>query len=397
MYPIKKLSEICVIWPKKSELKLQDDLSISFVPMRDLKERKKYFLPQESKKINEVYSWYTYFRESDVILAKVTPCFENGKSWIARNLENWIWFWSSEFYVFRCQDEIIPEFLYLIISSDSFLTEWAQNMSWAVGLQRVKKAFIEDYPIPLPPLPIQKAIVAKLDEAFTRIDRSIELVRGNVAELEEINKSITSTLFYSGDFQIKTLEDVCEKITDWTHQTPTYFSEWFIFLSSKNVTRWIIDWDNIKYIDKKQHLEMYKRVAPKKNDILLAKNWTTWVAALVDKDEIFNIYVSLALIRPKEIILPKFLLYFINSPEAKNQFNSRLKWVGVPNLHLKEIKQVNIPLPSLPTQQSIVSHLDQVFNKNQALRLKYEEQIAELQSLKQSLLKDAFEWKLITE
>ena len=117
------------------------------------------------------------------------------------------------------------------------------------------------------------------------------------------------------------LKDICGNITDGTHQTPTYFNDGVVFLSSKNVTSGKIDWDNVKYIDQKQHLEMHKRVAPKLNDILLAKNGTTGVAAIVDKDIVFDIYVSLALLRPLNGINPKYLLYFINSKIAKSQFN----------------------------------------------------------------------------
>lgn len=163
------------------------------------------------------------------------------------------------------------------------------------------------------------------------------------------------------NWKVKKLSEVCAKITDGTHQTPKYFSDGVIFLSSKNVTSGYIDWVNIKYIDEKQHLEMHKRVAPRVNDILLAKNGTTGVAAIVDRDLVFDIYVSLALLRPLDGLLPTYLLYFINSPLAKKQFNKRLKGIGVPNLHLEEIREVEIPLPPLPEQQRIVSILDEAF------------------------------------
>ena len=68
------------------------------------------------------------------------------------------------------------------------------------------------------------------------------------------------------------LQAICEPITDGTHKTPTYSDEGFIFLSSKNVTSGHIDWDNIMYIPESLHNELYARLAPQKNDILLAKN-----------------------------------------------------------------------------------------------------------------------------
>ncbi len=154
------------------------------------------------------------------------------------------------------------------------------------------------------------------------------------------------------------LGEVCEKITDGTHQTPTYSESGIVFLSSKNVTSGKIDWENIKYISEELHNELSKRIAPVRNDILLAKNGTTGVAAIVDKDIVFDIYVSLCLLRPKTVINSNYLLLMINSENVKKQFNSRLQGIGVPNLHLKEIKEVQIPLPPLEVQQEIVSEIE---------------------------------------
>lgn len=191
-------------------------------------------------------------------------------------------------------------------------------------------------------------------------------------------------------WEIKKLGEVCEKITDGTHQTPKYFDEGVIFLSSKNVTSGKIDWDNVKYIDEKQHLEMHKRVAPRVNDILLAKNGTTGVAAIVDRDVIFDIYVSLAYLRPLSVVTPHYLLHFINSPLAKNQFNKRLKGAGVPNLHLEEIREVEIPLPPLPEQQRIVSILDQTFAAVAKAKANAEQNLKNAKELFESYLETLF-------
>ena len=199
------------------------------------------------------------------------------------------------------------------------------------------------------------------------------------------------------DWEIKTLKEVCAKITDGTHQTPKYFDNGFVFLSSKNVTSGKIDWDNIKYIDEKQHLEMHKRVAPRVGDILLAKNGTTGVAAMVDRDVVFDIYVSLAHIRVLDEVTPEFMLYFINSPVAKNQFNKRLKGSGVPNLHLEEIREVKIPFPkSLPEQKRIVSILDRAFAAIAKAKANAEQNLNNAKALFESYLQGVFEngnWK----
>lgn len=157
------------------------------------------------------------------------------------------------------------------------------------------------------------------------------------------------------------LEQICEFITDGTHQTPKYSESGYIFLSSKNVTTGKINWEEVKYISEELHNILYKRVSPKLDDILLAKNGTTGVAAIVDKDIIFDIYVSLAILRPfKKYINSKYLLYIINSSTTKNQFNKGLKGIGVPNLHLEQIRKVIFPLPPLSEQRRIVEKIEEL-------------------------------------
>lgn len=191
-------------------------------------------------------------------------------------------------------------------------------------------------------------------------------------------------------WQIKKLKEVCDKITDGTHQTPKYSTNGGIFLSSRNVTSGKIDWDNIKYIDEKQHIEMHKRVAPRINDILLAKNGTTGVAAIVDRDVVFDIYVSLALLRPLNDLLPTYLLHFINSPLAKKQFNKRLKGMGVPNLHLEEIREVEIPIPPLSEQKRIVEILDEAFSAVDKAKANVKKNLQNTKELLESYLKSVF-------
>ena len=160
------------------------------------------------------------------------------------------------------------------------------------------------------------------------------------------------------------LPNLCKiPITDGTHQTPTYSDKenGIPFLSSKDVTSRKIDWNKIKYITKELHEELQKRIQPCRNDILLAKNGTTGVAALVDTDKIFDIYVTLAVLRPAEVVHPNYLHYVINSPFCKKQFNGHLTGIGVPNLHLNDICKTIIPLPPLSEQQRIVAKIETIF------------------------------------
>lgn len=186
--------------------------------------------------------------------------------------------------------------------------------------------------------------------------------------------------------EYKKLEEVCSIITDGTHQTPIYSSDGYIFLSSKNVTSGKIDWDNVKYINEELHNELSKRLKPQRNDILLAKNGTTGIGALVDRDINFDIYVSLALLRPIKEIYPPYLLYMMNSPNTKQQFDRNLKGIGVQNLHLKEIKNVQIPVMPIEMQEKIVKVLD----KAQELIDKRKVQIEDLDRLVKSQFIEMF-------
>lgn len=163
------------------------------------------------------------------------------------------------------------------------------------------------------------------------------------------------------------LENLCSiPITDGTHKTPTYCEkeEGYPFISAKDVTSGKINWLNIKYIIPKLHEELSSRLAPQKDDVLLAKNGTTGVAALVDTNKIFDLYVTLAVLRPnKNMILPQYMYYMINSPLAKKQFDEHLTGIGVPNLHLRDIKITKVVLPPIKEQQRIVEQIENLFSK----------------------------------
>jgi len=274
-----------------------------------------------------------------------------------------------------------------------FFYYWLKSLTLdSLGYARHYK-LLKEQSVPLPHLSEQQRIVGILDVAL----ESIAIARANTSKIIESLRNLFESYAYAVFSEgreprvSRRLKDVCETITDGTHQTPTYSNSGFIFLSSRNVVSGTINWNNVKYIDAAQHAAMQKRVSPRLNDILLAKNGTTGVAALVDRGEPFDIYVSLALLRPKDTVLPRFLLHFVNSPVAKDQFNKRLKGSGVPNLHLEEIREVELSLPdALSDQSSIVEQLDRLsFETTVAINLA-QRKLAALEELQQSLLQAAF-------
>ena len=196
------------------------------------------------------------------------------------------------------------------------------------------------------------------------------------------------------------LPNLCKiPITDGTHQTPTYSDKenGIPFLSSKDVTSRKIDWNKIKYITKELHEELQKRIQPCRNDILLAKNGTTGVAALVDTDKIFDIYVTLAVLRPAEVVHPNYLHYVINSPFCKKQFNGHLTGIGVPNLHLNDICKTIIPLPPLSEQQRIVSVIEAIFTQIDLLEQNKADLQTAVKQAKSKILDLAIHGKLVPQ
>ena len=239
-----------------------------------------------------------------------------------------------------------------------------EKLAESTTVPSVRKSLLEELEIKVPSLEEQKEIGEILD----KVSVVIQTKKQEIEQLDLLIKARFVEMFgsiYDNKFgyNVRTLQDVCEPIKDGTHQTPAYIDDsinGFKFLSSKDVTTGKIDWNHLKYIPEELHNKLYKRISPRKGDILLAKNGTTGVAAIVDKDEVFDIYVSLALLRPLDIVASEYLCSAINSTETKKQFDGSLKGIGVPNLHLGEIKKTQIIVPPIELQNQFAAFVAQV-------------------------------------
>lgn len=267
---------------------------------------------------------------------------------------------------------------------------------------------------PLPPLAEQQRIVDRIESLFAKLDEAKEKVQEVVDGFETrkaaiLHKAFTGELTTQWrkehgvgieSWEDRNLQSVCSmKITDGTHKTPTYCeaSEGFPFISAKDVTSGKICWDNIKYIIPELHEELYARLAPQIDDVLLAKNGTTGVAAIVDVEKAFDLYVTLAVLRPdKKTIRPRYLLNIVNSPICKNQFDEHLTGIGVPNLHLRDIKEVIIRVPSLDEQDAIIRLVDSLLAKEQQAKEAAEAVLEQIDLTKKSILARAFRGELGT-
>lgn len=268
--------------------------------------------------------------------------------------------------------------------------------------------------IPIAPVNEQQRIVDRIEYLFAKLDEAKEKAQ-SVLDSFETRKAAILHKAFTGELTAKwraehgvemeswvneTLQSVCSmKITDGTHKTPTYCDAdvGVPFISAKDVTGEVICWDKIKYIVPELHEELYARLAPQLDDILLAKNGTTGVAAIVDVDKVFDLYVTLAVLRPdKSKILPRYLLRIVNSPVCKNQFDEHLTGIGVPNLHLRDIKEVVIQVPSLAEQAAIIQIVDSIMEKEQQAKEAAEAVLDKIDLLKKSILARAFRGELGT-
>jgi type I restriction enzyme S subunit len=294
---------------------------------------------------------------------------------------------TTELVPLRCDSsKVLPGYLAHFLRSPAFLA-FATNVVAGAKMPRMVMGEFWAYPVPLPPLEDQRRIAAILDQAETlRTQR-----RQALTHLDTLTQSLFLDMFgEQTGFTLMPLDQVCELITDGTHYTPTYADEGVIFLSAKNVTSGRIDWEQIKHIPESLHQDLHKRVAPKLGDVLMAKNGTTGVAAIVDRDCTFDIYVSLALLRPSSKIGSVFLHAALNSPLSKKQFNAALKGIGVPNLHLKDIRGAKIPVPPLSLQQTFATRIQAI----EALKATHRTALAQLDALFASLQQRAFAGEL---
>jgi type I restriction enzyme S subunit len=145
---------------------------------------------EEQRTLDEVYNGYTYFRDGDVVVAKITPCFENGKGALAAGLTNGVGFGTTELHVIRPNETVDPDFLFYLSIAHDFRCYGASEMVGAGGQKRVPERFIKDWLAPLPPIDTQQRITAFLDEKTAQLDGLIEKKRALLERLAEKRRAI---------------------------------------------------------------------------------------------------------------------------------------------------------------------------------------------------------------
>ncbi len=286
-------------------------------------------------------------------------------------------FWASDVTYYVTTEQNVDYVCYILKKLNlPELAKWVKP-----GINRNDVYGIE---IPLPPLSTQSLIVARLDSAFASIDEQISHLRANIADVENMRKSVLEKSFQSGEYEMKNFWDIVDNFdgmrrpvkssdraeTQWIF--PYYWASWII----DYVNEYIFDWEYL----------------------LVSEDWANLVArkypiAFLATDKFWvNNHAHIA--RWKRWISDnKYLSYYFASADISDY----VSWAAQPKLNQKNLNQIQIPLPPLSRQHEIVAHLDRVFAETTALRGEYEAQILDLETLKQSLLEEAFVGRLVGE
>jgi len=188
-----RLGEIGILNPRNNA---EDNTEASFVPMRMIPTKLGSIHQFERRRWGEIKSGYTHFAENDVVVAKITPCFENGKSAVMKNLINGIGAGTTELHVFRpLGSSVLSEYVLIFFKSPHFINTCTEKMTGTAGQKRVPKEIVINFPFPLAPLNEQKRIVAKVNQVMSLCDQLEEqLERSNQAS-DQLLQSILKKAF----------------------------------------------------------------------------------------------------------------------------------------------------------------------------------------------------------
>lgn len=192
-WQLKRLRFACKTNPPKSEYKGDKDIEITFLAMESVGEDGELNI-EDIRKLKEVYSGYTYFTDEDILVAKITPCFENGKGVYVSGLTNGLGFGSTEFHVLRANRLVLPEYLYFITYSHPFRKIGEALMEGAAGQKRIPEDFIKNFTIGIPSIEEQINIISEIKSKSEIIQTLVNKIRLQSQKLQEFRQVLISNI-----------------------------------------------------------------------------------------------------------------------------------------------------------------------------------------------------------
>ncbi len=456
----RRLGDIGVINPKLNGENIGDNTEVTFLPMRCVEELTGHFDLSFTKKFSEVKKGYTPFIDGDLLFAKITPCMENGKMAIVHGLKNCIGFGSTEFHVIRLSELFPKKFFFYFLIREELRKDAQRNMTGSAGQLRVPANYIKQIPIPLPPLPEQRRIVTKLEELFTRLDAGVSALQKTQAQLKRYRQSVLKGAcegklvpteaelakaqgreYEAADVLLARIlkerrekwngkgkykeppapdtsefpelsegwawarfDIVCNKIQDGSHFSPktqynTRGDGTYLYITAKNIRENGLDLSDVTYVDSSFHQSIFERCNPEKGDVLLTKDGVkTGIAVINNLEEEFSLLSSVALFKPNKSILDSYYLkHFLNSPIGFKMTTGQMTGTAIKRIILEKIRTSYIPLPPLAEQRCIVAEVERRLSIADGVKKTVEQSLAQAKRLRQSILKKAFEGRLVAQ
>ena len=292
-----------------------------------------------------------------------------------------------------------------------FFIEYVVANSKGINLPRVSEKTILNTTFPLPPLSEQQRIVERIEELFAKLDEAKERLQ-EVAERFAVRKAAILHKAFTGEltkqwrrengvsdesWEEKKLEEVCSKITDGTHNSPTNsLSGEYMYVTAKNIKDTGIDLSNITYVTKEVHKEIYSRCDVIYGDVLYIKDGATaGIATINTLKEEFSMLSSVALIRTDlKLAKNEFVKDYLNY--RKKEILKNISGSAITRLTLSKIKDILVPLPTLPEQHEIVRLIDDLLARERSAQQATEQALASIDLMKKSILARAFRGELGT-
>ncbi|MDR5884630.1 restriction endonuclease subunit S [Vreelandella janggokensis] len=418
-WKVKRLRYVAELNPSKSEVRsLPAESYASFIPMEAVGDDGSLSLDQ-TRPINEVLAGYTYVREGDVTIAKITPCFENGKGAVMRGLKNHVGFGTTELTVMRPKAELTTSnYLYRVVSSEPFRVLGESSMYGAGGQKRVPDEFVRNFTIAWPPFKEQAEIQDFLDHETARIDALVEEQQRLIELLKEKRQAVISHAVTKGldpdvpmrDSGVEWLGEVPEhwdvvrikNVSSFLTSGPRGWSDFIndegedIFLQSGDLDNHLnILFDKAKRITTPQGAEGV-RTRLQNNDVVVCITGanTGRVAVINEVKERAYVNQHLGLIRPHaSLFCSRFLGYSLASIGGQTYFN--VEQYGLKEgLSLTNLAEAPTTLPSLTEQSEIAQQIDTQLNHLDGLSTDAEVAIKLLQERRSALISAAVTGKI---
>ena len=383
------LSEVCEINPgKRTLLNMNKEMEVSFLPMAAVSEEGR-IISQTKRKLKEVIKGYTNFQDGDVLLAKITPCFENGKRAIAKDLTNGIGFGSTEFHVLRPSSEVTSEWIFYAISRSDFCNIAKSQMTGTAGQKRVPTRVLEQFKIPIPSMKEQETIAGYIETQFTRLEVTIKSFTTIKKKLEVYRQSVLHSVF-SKDWPATTIKEVCVLINgrafkpnEWTNSGVP-----IIRIQNLNNDEASFNYCNFK-VEEKYYID--------EGDLLFAWSGTpgTSFGAHIWKGPraVLNQHIFKILI-DEEKINKKFFMHLLNK-NVSQYIQKAHGTAGLAHITKGKFENSEIRLPSKEIQNNVVQDIELKFSVIDKTAESIDKALVKAEKLNKSILKSAFQGKLI--